>query len=252
MRKIVDSRIFRSAVFGVILLNAVILGLETSPVIKSYAGDALDVLDKICIGFFVVELIMRLCAYRIKFFKSGWNIFDLLIVICSLITTIDAISSMRVIRLFRELRTIRLISGLKTMQIIVNAIVKSLPSLAYTACLMLILYYVYAVIGVDLYGKSNPVEFGSIFSTMITLFQLMTFDGWATDLMRPMMEVHPYCWMYFVSFVILSAILMLNIVVGIAVNFVSDSYASKREDSSDIKEKLLQMEEIIRSLKEKC
>lgn len=252
MRKIVDSRIFRSAVFGVILLNAVILGLETSPVIKSYAGDALDVLDKICIGFFVVELIMRLCAYRIKFFKSGWNIFDLLIVICSLITTIDAISSMRVIRLFRELRTIRLISGLKTMQIIVNAIVKSLPSLAYTACLMLILYYVYAVIGVDLYGKSNPVEFGSIFSTMITLFQLMTFDGWATDLMRPMMELHPYCWMYFVSFVILSAILMLNIVVGIAVNFVSDSYASKREDSSDIKEKLLQMEEIIRSLKEKC
>ena len=252
MRKIVDSRIFRSAVFGVILLNAVILGLETSPVIKSYAGDALDVLDKICIGFFVVELIMRLCAYRINFFKSGWNIFDLLIVICSLITTIDAISSMRVIRLFRELRTIRLISGLKTMQIIVNAIVKSLPSLAYTACLMLILYYVYAVIGVDLYGKSNPVEFGSIFSTMITLFQLMTFDGWATDLMRPMMELHPYCWMYFVSFVILSAILMLNIVVGIAVNFVSDSYASKREDSSDIKEKLLQMEEIIRSLKEKC
>ena len=252
MRKIVDSRIFRSAVLGVILLNAVILGLETSPVIKSYAGDALDVLDKICIGFFVVELIMRLCAYRIKFFKSGWNIFDLLIVICSLITTIDAISSMRVIRLFRELRTIRLISGLKTMQIIVNAIVKSLPSLAYTACLMLILYYVYAVIGVDLYGKSNPVEFGSIFSTMITLFQLMTFDGWATDLMRPMMELHPYCWMYFVSFVILSAILMLNIVVGIAVNFVSDSYASKREDSSDIKEKLLQMEEIIRSLKEKC
>ena len=252
MRKIVDSRIFRSAVFGVILLNAVILGLETSLVIKSYAGDALDVLDKICIGFFVVELIMRLCAYRIKFFKSGWNIFDLLIVICSLITTIDAISSMRVIRLFRELRTIRLISGLKTMQIIVNAIVKSLPSLAYTACLMLILYYVYAVIGVDLYGKSNPVEFGSIFSTMITLFQLMTFDGWATDLMRPMMELHPYCWMYFVSFVILSAILMLNIVVGIAVNFVSDSYASKREDSSDIKEKLLQMEEIIRSLKEKC
>ena len=252
MRKIVDSRIFRSAVFGVILLNAVILGLETSPVIKSYAGDALDVLDKICIGFFVVELIMRLCAYRIKIFKSGWNIFDLLIVICSLITTIDAISSMRVIRLFRELRTIRLISGLKTMQIIVNAIVKSLPSLAYTACLMLILYYVYAVIGVDLYGKSNPVEFGSIFSTMITLFQLMTFDGWATDLMRPMMELHPYCWMYFVSFVILSAILMLNIVVGIAVNFVSDSYASKREDSSDIKEKLLQMEEIIRSLKEKC
>lgn len=252
MRKIVDSRIFRGIVFGIILLNAVILGLETSPAIMSYAGGILDALDKICIGLFVVELIMRLCAYRIDFFKSGWNIFDLFIVVCSLITTIDAISSMRVIRLFRELRTIRLISGLKTMQIIVNAIVKSLPSLGYTACLMLILYYVYAVIGVNLYGKTNSIEFGSILSTMITLFQLMTFDGWATDLMRPMMETYPHCWVYFISFVILSAILMLNIVVGIAVNFVSDSYATKKGSSSDIKEKILQMEEIINSLKEKC
>jgi len=251
MQKIVESRIFGGVVFGVILLNAIILGLETSPAIMAETGYILDYLDKICMFFFVVELVLRLSAYRIVFFKSGWNVFDLLIIVCSLMTTIDAISSMRIIRLFRELRTIRLISGLKTMQIIVNAIVKSLPSLAYTACLMLILYYVYAVIGVDLYGRSNPSEFGSIFSTMITLFQLMTFDGWATDLMRPMMETHPYSWIYFISFVVLSAILMLNIVVGIAVNFVSDSYANKRDVPSGIKEQLQQMEVIIKNLKEK-
>jgi voltage-gated sodium channel len=252
MQKVVESRFFRVAVFGVILLNAVILGLETSPMVMANVGISLDILDKICLCIFAVELVLRLAAYRLKFFKSGWNVFDLLIISGSLITTIDAISSMRVIRLLRELRAIRLISGLKTMQIIVNAIVKSLPSLAYTACLMLILYYVYAVIGVNLFGESNPTEFGSIFSTMITLFQLMTFDGWATDLMRPMMEIHPYAWIYFISFVTLSAIFMLNIVVGIAVNFVSDSYASRKSDSSDIRKQILQMEEIIKNLKEKC
>ena len=228
MQKIVESRFFRCIVFGVILLNAIILGLETSPRVMACAGISLDILDKLCLGIFVVEIVCRLIAYKASFFRSGWNIFDFIIIACSLITTIDVISSMRVIRLFRELRAVRLVSGLKTMQIIVNAILRSIPSLAYTICLMLVLYYVYAVIGTTLFGTTHSEEFGCLSYSMLTLFQLMTFDGWATDLMRPMMELHPYCWIYFVSFVILSAILMLNIVVGIAVNFVSDAYSEKR------------------------
>ncbi|MBR3072030.1 ion transporter [Fibrobacter sp.] len=250
MQNIVESRIFRRAVFGVILFNAVILGLETSPQIMLRVGRVLDVLDKFCLGFFVIELICRLIAYRTSFFKSGWNIFDFAIIVCSLITTIDAVSSMRVVRLFRELQAVRLISSLKTMQIIVNAILKSIPSLAYTTCLMLVLYYVYAVIGVSLFCETHPEEFGSLPLTMLTLFQLMTFDGWATDLMRPMMELHPCCWIYFVSFVILSAILMLNIVVGIAVNFVSDAYSERMTSQKKPLKQIAEIESLLKNLKE--
>lgn len=232
MKKIVDSKAFQIVVFIVILLNAVILGLETSQAVQQSYGSLLDVVDKACLGFFVLELLCKIIAYKGSFFKSGWNWFDLIIVVGSFVTAIDGLASMRVIRLLKEIRALRLVSSLKTLQVIASAIIKCVPSVFFTSLLLLVLYYVYAIVGVNAFGQSSPEYFDSIGTAMISLFQLMILDDWG-EMMRTVSGVHPHAWIYFISFVVLSAIIMLNVVVGIAVKFFADAYREKRIVKSD-------------------
>jgi len=232
MKNVVELKKFQFVVFVIIILNAVILGLETSPEIQQNYGSLLDVADSICLGLFVIELLCKIIAYKGSFFKSGWNWFDLLVVVGSFVTTIDGLASMRVIRLLKEIRALRLISGLKTLQVIVSAIIKCVPSVFFTSLLLLVLYYVYAIVGVNAFGQSSPEYFDSIGTAMISLFQLMILDDWG-GMMRLVSGVHPHAWIYFISFVVLSAIIMLNVVVGIAVKFFADAYREKRIAKTD-------------------
>lgn len=221
MNKIVDSKPFQIVVFTVITLNAVILGLETVPAVQESYGSVLKLIDNACLCVFVVEMVMRIVAQRSHFFKSGWNWFDMAVIAVSLVPSACNLSSLRVVRLLRQIRTLRLVTRLRTMQIVVNAIFRSLPSLAHAILLMIVLLYIYAIIGVNLYGEL--ISFSNLGSAMLTLVVTTTFEGWG-DLMQTTMEHHPFAWIYFISFVIISALIMLNIVVGIVVSFVQEAY----------------------------
>ena len=240
MTKVVDSKLFQTIVFTVITVNAIVLGIETTPWGKAYGG-ILDAIDNFCLCVFVVELLMRIVARRAKFFVNPWNLFDLLVVIVPIVASgMMAVSSLRVMRLLRQFKAMRLVSSVRTMQIIVNAIFRSIPSLGYAGLLMLVVLYIYSVIGCNLYGELDA--FSGMGSAMLTLIVTTTFEGWG-DLLYDLMGISSWSWVYLVSFVIVSALIMLNIVVGIVVNFVSESYESKNENElGDVEKELAEVQ----------
>jgi len=253
MSRIVESKWFQFIVMFFITINAIVLGLETVPSVMNSCGKVLDAIDSVCLGVFVLEIAMRVVAGRRRFFLSAWNWFDVFVVAISFIPVTGCISSLRVVRLLKQFRAMRLVSSVKTMQIIVNAIFKSVPSLGYAGLLMLVTLYIYSVIGVNLYsdvGYDGIQPFTDIGTAMLTLIVTTTFEGWG-DLMRGLMAGHPYAWIYMVSFIVISALIMLNIVVGIVVNFVSESYESKTENvKGNVSTELSAVQEHLDALKE--
>lgn len=247
MTKIVDSKWFQIIVFLVITINAIILGLEASSFGKSHEA-ILNLIDDICLYIFSIELLMRIIARRARFFTNPWNLFDLVVVIVPLIASgMASVSSLRVMRLLRQFKAMRLVSSVQTMQIIVNAIFRSIPSLGFAGLLMLVVLYIYSVIGCNLYGELDA--FNGIGSAMLTLIVTTTFEGWG-DLLHDLMQISSWSWIYLISFVIISALIMLNIVVGIVVNFVSESYESKKGNfQGNVQEELSAVQEHLEKLK---
>lgn len=234
MNGLINSKWFQLTVMVIIVVNAIVLGLETIPSVKETYGEALDIADSVCLGIFVVEIVLRIVARKGRFFLSPWNLFDVVVVAVSFVPVTGCVSSLRVVRLLKQFRAMRLVSSVKTMQVIVNAIFKSVPSLGYAGLLMLVTLYIYSVIGVNIYSDvsyDGQTPFSDIGTAMLTLIVTTTFEGWG-DLLRGMISVHCYAWVYLVSFIIVSALIMLNIVVGIVVNFVSESYESKNDGAS--------------------
>lgn len=222
LNKIVASQAFSSFILSVIIVNSVILGLETSPSMAKSCGTLLNTIDKVCLYIFIVEAVLKILALQWKYFKSGWNIFDFLIVLSSIVSSFPALSSFRILRIVRVFRALKFVSGIRNLQIIVSAFGRSIPSIGWTAVLTSIVYYIYAVIGTFIFAEAFPDWFGSIGHSMYTLFQVMTLESWSMGISRPIMEVFPYAWIYFVSFVIVSSFVMLNFIIGIVVNSISE------------------------------
>lgn len=252
MNHIVESKWFQLIVMFFITVNAIVLGLETIPTVMDSCGKILDVIDSVCLGVFALEIIIRIIAGRSRFFVSVWNWFDVLVVAISFIPVTGCVSSLRVVRLLKQFRAMRLVSSVKTMQVIVNAIFKSIPSLGYAGLLMLVTLYIYSVIGVNLYADviyDDIQPFADIGTAMLTLIITTTFEGWG-DLLRGLMVVHPYAWIYLISFIVISALIMLNIVVGIVVNFVSETYEAKNENNTmDVQKELAVVQEHLDNVK---
>ena len=197
-------------------------------------GNILTLCDKICLGIFVGELLLKLIVYKNRFFKSGWNLFDTLIVLISILSDFSYLSTMRVFRVFRvfrslkamkslkSLRGLRLISGIEKLQVIVVALINSIPSILWTCGLLMLIYYIFAIMGVSLFGTAFPEWFGSLGKAMYTLFQVMTLESWSMGISRPVMKVYPLAWIYFVPFVLTSSFIVMNVVVGIVVNSISE------------------------------
>ncbi len=221
LEKIVKSSVFNTFILTIVIVNSIVLGLQTSPSIVAAVGDVLNWVDKACLWIFVVEAVMKIAALRLKYFKSGWNWFDFLIVLASICSDFSALSSMRSLRIIRVFRALKFISGVRSLQIIVSAIGHSIPSMSWTSVLMLLLYYIFAVIGTMLFGEAFPEWFGSIGKSMYSLFQIMTLESWSMGIARPVIAVFPMAWIYFVPFVIIASFIILNIVVGIVVNSIS-------------------------------
>jgi voltage-gated sodium channel len=198
-----------------IVINAITLGLETSPTVMAHAGTWLLALDDLVLGVFVVEISLKLYAHRWQFFRDPWNVFDFIIISIALI---PASGPLAVMRMLRILRVLRLISLVPKLRFVVEALLHAIPGIASIAGLLVLLYYVFAVMATGLFGADHPAWFGTIGKSMYTLFQIMTLESWSMGIVRPVMETHPYAWLFFIPFILIATFTMLNLFIAIIVN----------------------------------
>jgi voltage-gated sodium channel len=202
-------------IVALIVINAITLGLETSPTVMSRVGFWLLALDHFILSVFVVEISAKLYAYRWRFFRDPWNVFDFLIVAIALI---PASGPMAVLRALRILRVLRLISMVPRLRFVVESLLQAIPGIASIAALLVLLYYVFAVMATELFGSTHPAWFGTLGRSMYTLFQIMTLESWSMGIARPVMETHPHAWLFFIPFILVATFTVLNLFIAIIVN----------------------------------
>ena len=232
-------------ILGVILFNAVLLGLETSKTVMAVAGPLITFLDSLCLAIFVLEIGAKLIAYRGQFFRSGWNIFDLLIVLISLIPGTGGLTVLRALRILRLLRVVSVAPSLRR---VVEGFVTAVPGMGSVFLLMALIFYIGAVMATKLFGEAFPQWFGTLGQSGYSLFQIMTLESWSMGIVRPVMEVYPYAWGFFVPFIMVTTFAVVNLLVGLIVNSMQDAHqveenAATDEYRGDIQERLARIEE---------
>jgi len=218
-QKILESRTFEWTITALILVNAVILGLESSPSMMAAWGPLLTGLDKALLAVFVVELGLKLLIYRQKFFQSGWNLFDFTIIAIALVPASGPLSVLRALRVLRVLRLITIIPSLRR---VVGAMLSALPGMGSIIVLLALVFYVSAVMATKLFAATEPEAFGDLGRSLYTLFQLMTLDGWSGEIVKPVLENHPYAMFFFLPFILFSAFVVLNLFIGVVVGAMQD------------------------------
>lgn len=211
---LVESEPFQRAVMGLIVLNAVTLGLETSDSIMARWGDLLAVIDTVVLWIFVAELLLRIVAHGPRFFTNGWNLFDFVVVGIALMPTSGAFSVLRALRI---LRAFRLISAVPGMRAVIEALIKSLPGLSSIIVLLALIFYVFAVMATKLFGDTNEETFGTLGASMFSLFQVMTLEGWP-DIVGDVSKHHDGALLFFVPFMLLSTFTVLNLFIALIVD----------------------------------
>jgi len=225
-----QNRLFEIVVVSVILFSAMVTGVKTYE-IPSQILRLVDWLDYAITIFFVIEISVRFLAEPNKrdFFKSGWNVFDTLIVTISLIPVNDS-ELAYVARLIRIFRVLRMVSVIPELRHLLNSLLKALPQLGYVALMMFIIVYIFAAIGTTLFAKVNEFLWGDIAVSMLTLFRVMTFEDW-TDVMYETMEVYPFSWIFYLIFIFLNTFAFLNMLIGIVVNVMEQERAEEHEEA---------------------
>jgi len=239
----------RNTILGVILFNAVILGLETSRPVMDRFGPAIILLDRLCLAIFVAELSAKLVAHGRTFFRSGWNLFDFAIVAVALVPGAQTFS---VLRALRVLRILRVISVLPRLRRVVEGFVNALPGMGSVFLLMGIVFYIGSVMATKLFGAAFPDWFGSLGRSAYTLFQIMTLESWSMGIVRPVMETYPYAWAFFVPFIMVTTFAVVNLLVGLIVNSMQAAHSAEDEAKTDAyrDEVLARLEAIERRLSE--
>jgi len=232
-QRLSESAGFRHFVLGLILLAGLLVGLETSVTLMAQFGGLMHALDRVVLALFVGELAVRIGAcgrHPWRFFTDPWNVFDFVIVAVCLLPVNAEFAA--VLRLVRVLRVLRLITALPKLQILVGALLKSIPSMAYVGLLLSVLFYIYAVLGVSLFGKTDPEHFGTLGAAALTLFQVVTLEGWA-DIMRAQFAAQSALVTigYFVSFILLGTMTVLNLLIGVIVSGM-DEARQEMEDAA--------------------
>ena len=217
----------QNVVIALILINAVLLGMETSPRIMASWGKLITTLDHAILTVFVVEIASLLFARSWRFFKDPWSVFDFVVVGIALI---PASGPFAVLRSLRVLRVLRLISKIPSIRKVVGALLGALPGMASVFGLVMILFYVNAVIATKLFGQDFPELFGNLGMSFFTLFQVMTLEAWAGGVARPIMEVYPYAWIFFILFILTATFTVLNLFVAVIVNSLNAIHG--QEESS--------------------
>jgi voltage-gated sodium channel len=222
LRKIVDDPRTDRAIMALIVINAVTLGIETSHTAMERFGPVLDAIDRAVLTVFVIELTARLIVQRTAFFRDGWNIFDFIVVGIALLPATEAFS---VLRALRVLRLLRLITAVPTLRRVVGGLIAALPGMGSILLLIGLVFYVCAVMATNMYGEEFPQLFGTLGASLFTLFTIMTLEGWVDGVVRPVMEKHPYAWLFFIPFIIGTTFTVLNLFIGIIVNAMQEEHA---------------------------
>jgi len=210
-----ETPLVRYSILAVIIVNSITLGLGTSPKIQEMTGGVLPKFDNLVIGIFVCEMVIKLYAYGWRFFRSAWNLFDLVIVLVSLVPTS---SSLSVLRGLRVIRVMRVLSAIPQMRDVIKALLDALPGMGAVVILLAIVFYIFSVMATILYGEAFPQWFGTVGESLYSLFQIMTLESWSMGIVRPVMEQFPYAWAFFVPFIICTAFAVLNLFIGLLVN----------------------------------
>jgi voltage-gated sodium channel len=216
----VESPRAQGLIVALILVNAVTLGLETFPSLMGQVGPALHAVDRALLAVFVVELLLKLAGHGPRFFRSGWNVFDFVVIGISVLPAAGAFS---VLRALRVLRVLRLVSAIPKMRFVVESLGRSLPGLGSIGCLMILFFYVFAVMATRLFGVDFPLWFGSLWTSMFSLFQIMTLEGWA-DIAREVMARQPGAWLFFLVFILLATFTVLNLFIAVIVNAMQEPH----------------------------
>lgn len=205
-----------------IIINAITLGFETSPDILARHERFFYIFDHLILAVFTLEIAAKFYAYRFSFFRSGWNVFDFLIVAVSWVPTSGAFAVLRALRILRVLRLLSIVPQLRH---VISALGHSIPGMSSVFGVLCLIFYVCAVLTTKLFGTTEDAQiqalFGTIGDSTFTLFQLMTLEGWSSDIVGPVMEYHPWSWMFFIPFIIITSFAVLNLFIGIIVDAMS-------------------------------
>jgi voltage-gated sodium channel len=222
----IESAPVQRLIIGLIVINAATLGLETSDAVMAQVGGALLLFDQLVLVVFVLEIATKLFAFGGRFFRNPWNLFDFIIVGIALV---PASGPLTVLRALRVLRVLRLVSTVPRLRFVVEALLQAVPGIASIAGLMLLLFYVFAVMATNLYGPRFPDWFGSIGASMYTLFQIMTLESWSMGIVRPVMAAYPLAWLFFIPFILIATFTILNLFIGIIVDTMQTMHEAEHE-----------------------
>ncbi len=256
----VEARRTQYAITILIIVNAIILGLETVPSVVASIGDLMKVIDQAILAVFVAELLFKLGIYRQDFFRNGWNLFDSFVIGMALIPANEGTSILRALRIIRALR---LISVVPSMRKVTQSLLRAIPGMGAVVSLLVLVFYVSAVMTTKLFGASFPDWFGDLGKSAYSLFQIMTLESWSMGIVRPVMEVHPYAWVFFVPFILIVTFAVLNLFIAIIVNAMDEERdAMDRESaapeaapaaapapSTEVLETLIRLEDEVRALR---
>ena len=250
-----SNKAFELFVVSIIVFSAVSIGVRTYE-LPPLLIDVVGVLDVLITLIFLFEIIVRFVGEpnKRRFFHSAWNVFDTLIVIVSLIPIEDSELALigRLVRIFRVLRMVSIIPELR---MLLNSLVKALPQLGYVVLMMFIIFYIYAAVGSTFFAEINPVLWGDIAVSLLTLFRVMTFEDW-TDVMYETMEVYPFSWAFYLTFIFFTAFAFLNMIIGIVVNVLEEEHQRERDKKAaesgeptllDLQQQLIELKQIIKS-----
>jgi voltage-gated sodium channel len=226
VRTLVTSRKWEMAIVALIVLNGITLGLETSKAAMAAVGNVLLFIDQVILVVFVVEIALRIYAHGLKFFRDPWSLFDFTIVAIALM---PASGPFTVLRALRILRALRLISVIPSLRRVIGGLIAALPGMGSIVVLMTLVFYVFGVMATKLYGEAFPEWFGSLGHSLYTLFQVMTLESWSMGIVRPVMDVYPMAWLFFVPFILCTAFTVLNLFIGIIVSAMQEEHEQEAD-----------------------
>ncbi|MFY0608680.1 MAG: ion transporter [Cyclobacteriaceae bacterium] len=220
VRALIEKPFFQQSIVTLIVLNSVLIGIETSDEYMKTFGNYIDTIDRVILYLFVFEILLKLYAYGWSFFKDAWNLFDTLIIGISIVPSLGA--SFAVLRALRIVRTLRLLKNIPKLRLIIESLLHSIPSIGWIGVLLVIIFYIFSIIGNTLFGAEFPQYFGSLTDSLFTLFQIMTLESWASGIARPIISVESFAGVYFIVFILIATYTTLNIFIAIVVNTMNE------------------------------
>ena len=249
LRQILHSHRFEHVILGLIIINAVMLGLDTDPNMAASLSPFLDQLDQIILAIFVIEILLRIYAFGGEFWRDPWSLFDFFVVG---ITLIPATGNLSVLRAFRILRALRIVSAVPSMRRVVSGLLNALPGMGAISMLLLLILYVASVMATKLFGETTPEFFGSLGGSAFSLFKVMTLEGWP-DIADKVIENHPWAWAFFVLYILVTSFAVLNLFIGIIVDAMqpqNQAIEDAVEDTDhDVDEVLIELRALRREVK---